>query len=563
VFRTERAGYHSFQVALQRTDPAADASAAGAGDIFPSEVEAAIELLRSARVAVFIVAYNAEAHLESVVARIPAALRPLLAEIFVIDDSSTDATFPVASRLAERFPEARIRAYRTPDNRGYGGNQKLGYLYCIERSYDFVVLLHGDGQYAPEYLPRLLAAFGPDTDAVFASRMLRKRDALAGGMPAYKWIGNQLLTAFENRLLKTRLSEFHTGFRAYRVSSLRGVPFAFNNDGFHFDTEIIVQAVAAGWRIREVAIPTHYGDEICHVNGLQYAFNCAKAAVGYRLVQKGLFYKRNYDLAPGKDNYHFKKSGHSLHQFLLSHGRFEPDMATVELGANRGLLSAEVAERVREHVAVDLDRPEEAGRSLALALDLDCDFVRRLPHPSYDACIALDVIEHLDDPEAFLEKVFALLKPGGTLYISTANVAYALVRMSLLAGQFNYGRRGILDMTHKRLFTVGGFRRLLRQFGFRVEQARGFPPPLTDEVSRSPFMRLLERCHAALSERLPRLFAFNVLMVARRLESVEEVFGMTVGPGSFEELGRSGRSPGVQRPGAGDREPRPPASADR
>jgi 2-polyprenyl-3-methyl-5-hydroxy-6-metoxy-1,4-benzoquinol methylase len=353
-------------------------------------------------------------------------------------------------------------------------------------------------------------------------------------MPAYKWIGNQLLTAFENRLLRTRLSEFHSGFRAYRVSSLRQIPFAFNGDGFHFDTEIIVQAVAARWKIREVAIPTHYGDEICHVNGLQYAFNCVKAAVGYRLVQKGLFYKRNYDLAgPEETAYPFKKSGHSLHQYVLTRGRFAPDMVTVELGAHRGLLSAELAGRVGEHVAVDIKRPEQAGRAQALAIDLDSDFARRLPHRSYDACVALDVIEHLDRPEAFLEQAFALLEPGGTLYVSTANVGYLLVRMSLLAGQFNYGRRGILDMTHKRLFTVGSFRRLLRQFGFRVEQVRGFPPPLTDEVSGSAAMRLLEGIHAFLSRALPRLFAFNVLVTARRLDSVQEVFGRTVN--AFEE----------------------------
>ena len=114
---------------------------------------------------------------------------------------------------------------RTPFNRGYGGNQKLGYLHAIEQGFDYVVLLHGDGQYAPEYLPQIVNALGEDEpDALIASRMINRRDALRGGMPLYKWVGNQVLTAVENRMLGSDLSEFHSGYRAYKVDALRSIP---------------------------------------------------------------------------------------------------------------------------------------------------------------------------------------------------------------------------------------------------------------------------------------------------------------------------------------------------
>jgi len=149
----------------------------------------------------------------------------------------------------------------------------------MKQNYDIVIMLHGDGQYAPEFLPRIIAGFHDDPDAVFASRMLNKKAALNGGMPFYKWVGNQVLTFMENSMLKTKLSEFHTGYRAYNVHSLAKIPFVFNSDGFHFDTEIIVQAVANKWKINEIAIPTYYGDEKCHVNGMLYAYNCVKSII--------------------------------------------------------------------------------------------------------------------------------------------------------------------------------------------------------------------------------------------------------------------------------------------
>ena len=185
---------------------------------------------------------------------------------------------------------------RTPFNRGYGGNQKLGYLHAIKQDFDYVVLLHGDGQYAPEYLPQIVNALGQDEpDALIASRMIDRRGALRGGMPLYKWVGNQVLTAIENRMLGSDLSEFHSGYRAYKVDALRSIRFQLNSDDFHFDTEVLIQLLSTGRVVKEIPVPTFYGDEISRVNGLKYAANCLKAVSKVRLGQAGLYYEPKFD----------------------------------------------------------------------------------------------------------------------------------------------------------------------------------------------------------------------------------------------------------------------------
>ena len=252
------------------------------------------------RVLIFIVAYNAAATLGWVLDRIPAAMRRPGVEVLVIDDSSPDNTFQTGVEYASRRRDdsgLKITVLRNPENQRYGGNQKLGYRYAIEHGFDFVALVHGDGQYAPECLPDLLAPLvRGEADAVFGSRMMHKGGARRGGMPLYKLVGNKVLTRFQNALLGTRLSEFHSGYRLYSVRALRQVPFEANTNDFHFDTEIIIQFVLAGLRIKELPIPTYYGEEECRVNGLRYAKDVCKAMLRARLHGMDLLYDRKFDV---------------------------------------------------------------------------------------------------------------------------------------------------------------------------------------------------------------------------------------------------------------------------
>ena len=494
-------------------------------------VRAAAETLTRVKVALFIVAFEAERFIASVLDRIPAELRDLFAEVLVIDDSSSDLTFETATRAAEQMGFRNVTVLRTPSNRGYGGNQKLGYLHAIKQGFDYVVLLHGDGQYAPEYLPRIVNALAADEpDALIASRMLNRWDALRGGMPLDKWVGNQVLTAIENRALGSDLSEFHSGYRAYKVEALRSIRFRLNSDDFHFDTEILIQLLATGRVVKEIAVPTFYGDEISRVNGVKYAANCLKAVAKARLGQAGVFYEPKFDFGTfDESGYRLKQADNTLHHEILTR-KWPREWHVADLGANRGVLSAQLAENVAHVTSADIERPRDAGAAEAIDLDLDTDFDRILGRHRYDCVLVLDVLEHLKRPDDGVRKISEILKPRGTLYASTGNVAFHIMRLSLLLGQFNYGKRGILDLTHSRLFTISSFKQLLVNGGFVIKEVHGFGPPIRDMVGTSPALRAADRSSGLLARLWPRLFAFSFLVVAEKADELEDIYARTLRP---------------------------------
>src|SRR5205807_1094815 len=306
------------------------------------------------RLLILIVAYNAEKKIGAVLARVPHQLAEEYdVDVLVLDDSSQDRTFE-KSREAQRaraIPFA-LHVLVNPVNQGYGGNQKIGYQFAIEQGFDYVALVHGDGQYAPECLLDLVCPLrAGEADAVFGSRMLEKAAALRGGMPLYKYVGNRILTVFQNWILGASLSEFHSGYRVYSVEALRRIPFALNTNDFHFDTEIIIQLMLAGLRIKELPIPTYYGDEICRVNGMKYAADVTKAVLVARCQRLGVLYDRRFDcepLATQNAHYQLKIDGPSPHGAVLD---AVPDGARVlDLGCAGGYVGALLRQRRRCHV---------------------------------------------------------------------------------------------------------------------------------------------------------------------------------------------------------------------
>ena len=235
---------------------------------------------------IYVVAYNHEKFILKTLNRIPSKIyKKYNLEILVSDDFSLDNTL----LEAKKFRKKKINIISHFKNQGYGGNQKIGYFYAIKKNFYHVVLLHGDGQYAPEYLPKILKELdNKENDAVFGSRMLSKGSALKGGMPLYKFIGNKILTYIQNLILKANLSEFHSGYRAYKVSALKNILFELNSNDYCFDTEIIIQLILAKFKIKEVSIPTFYGDEISYVNGLKYAFQIVFATLKSKLHFHGI-----------------------------------------------------------------------------------------------------------------------------------------------------------------------------------------------------------------------------------------------------------------------------------
>ncbi|RFC41662.1 MAG: Glycosyltransferase involved in cell wall bisynthesis/Cyclopropane fatty-acyl-phospholipid synthase [Verrucomicrobia bacterium] len=497
----------------------------------------AVQTLAENRVAVFIVCYNAERHIDEVLGRIPDWVARQLAEVFVIDDSSRDST--VQRAVVAQWAGAPLKIFQTPYNQGYGGNQRLGYHYALAQGFDLVVLLHGDGQYAPEFLPDLLAEYSRPSgaDAVYGSRFLTKWGALKGGMPLYKFTGNRILTWAQNRLIGTRLSELHSGYRSYRTAALRRVPYAANSLGFDFDSDIIIQFHAAGLTIREVAIPTYYGDEICRVNGMKYAWACMTAALQYRLMQAEIFYNPKFDIPNRARKYTVKQAPTSLHHFIRRLP-LVPGSGLLDLGGGDGSAAGLAhAERGVNLVVVDqlTTVDDELGRRAAsqpnlrrVPANLDGDWPAATGARAFDTVFVLDVLEHMLTPERTAQQIFAVMKPGAKLYASTGNISFWVIRGMHLIGQFNYGRRGILDLTHTRLFTVRSFQRLLRNAGFQVDRVRCFGPPLADlGTEGSRLLKLLDWVSAQLAKLWPGMFGYQILIEATRPDSIETLVEKT------------------------------------
>jgi glycosyltransferase involved in cell wall biosynthesis len=420
------------------------------------------------RIGIAVVAYNAASTLAGVLDRIPPDFRSKVFEIVVSDDHSQDATYSVGERY-RNTSDLPLTVIRQTRNLGYGGNQKACYRYAIERGFDIVVLLHGDGQYAPEALPEIVAPLERgEAEAVFGSRMLVKGAARQGGMPLYKFAGNRILSTFENAMLGTNLSEFHSGYRAYSVEALRRLQFERNADGFNFDTQIIIQLQHAGMRIVEVPIPTYYGDEICYVNGLQYAWDVTKDVIGYRLQVAGF---GDGERVPLGDEYGFKATADSSHGRLLARLVSRPPGRILDLGCSGGALAQRLTEAGHEVTGVDV--VEVPGVRDRMARFVRADLDAGIPSDvgvGYDAVLAADVLEHLRDPARLIRDTRRVLRPDGSLIACVPNIGHWYPRTRVALGLFGYDQRGPLDRGHLRFFTRRSIKRLVEREGFAVRQ---------------------------------------------------------------------------------------------
>lgn len=473
----------------------------------------------SPRLLVFIPAYNATTTIEWVIDRIPRELsQHFEVHVLVIDDASADDTGLKAQAHLERsvLPFG-YTVLVNPENRGYGGNQKLGYTFAIENGYDFVVMVHGDGQYPPEAIEAVVAPLeDPAVVACFGSRFLRPDGAREGGMPLYKRIANRFLTSVQNRVLGTSLSEFHSGFRAYSVSALSRVPFALNSDDFHFDTEIIIQIARLGGEIAEIDIPTYYGDEVCYVNGPLYGLNVLGQTVRAEVHDRGMFYEAKYDVGEEQPHEHrYVPKTDFTSPTTLAAERIGVGHRVLDVGSGAGGIADLLGDRC-EVYGIDVVEPANIDRFAGFwtqNLDTDMTFPEELP--AVDTIVLLDVIEHLRDPEGFVRELAAYcerVETVRTVIASTGNIGFGVIRAALLLGQFNYGSRGILDRTHTRLFTYGSFRRLFRHVGFRVVSAKGVPVPFPLAIKNPTIARAAMKINEWLIRLRMSLFAYQIFL---------------------------------------------------
>lgn len=461
----------------------------------------------SKRIAILVVAYNAASTLRSVLDRIPESIWERVEEVMVFDNASEDNTYLVAEGYKTLHGRTKLSVFRNDRNYGYGGNQIRGYTRALQQGYDIVAMLHGDGQYAPELLPEILAPLeAGEADAVFGSRMLTKGGARGGGMPLYKYIGNRALTHFENSLLGMSLSEYHSGYRAYSTDALRRIPFTKNTNDFHFDTQIIIQLHAAGMRIVEIPIPTHYGDEICHVNGMRYARDVVRSVLEYEMHELGLRHSPEYEVAPA---HRLKRSSLSSHSQLMELVGPAP-RRVLDVGCGTGELGAALRDRGHHVTGVDLRPPERALDEFVCSdplRDLGLAARRR-----FHVVVLSEILPYAPDPMALLREVTSHLEPRGTVLVSVPNAVHWSVRAQILLGRFDYMNKGILDRGHLRFFTKTTAERLFGEAGLRILGSRVVPVPWEQVLPPGTGGLLangLERSDYVFAQLLPNGFAYQ------------------------------------------------------
>jgi glycosyltransferase involved in cell wall biosynthesis len=239
-------------------------------------------MLGSKRIVVVLPAYNASHTLEKTYNEIPF---DIVDDVILVDDASSDNTIQVAKQIGIKHIISHEK------NKGYGGNQKTCYKCALELNADIIIMLHPDYQYTPALIPSMAAIIAKGLyPVVFGSRILGK-GALKGGMPMYKYISNRILTLFQNVMMNQKLSEYHTGYRAFRRDVIENINLESNSDDFIFDNEMAAQILYAGYEIAEVTCPTKFFDEASSINfprSIKYGFGVINVSLKYFLHKKGL-----------------------------------------------------------------------------------------------------------------------------------------------------------------------------------------------------------------------------------------------------------------------------------
>jgi len=493
------------------------------------------------RVLIVISARNAATTLESVLDRIP---RDLIEtgdmHVLVVDDASPDGTFEIGLSWADGWTACGVSVLQNPHPRGYGGNLKLAFEWADQNGYDIVALLHGDGKYAPERLPDLIEPIRSGrADAVIGSRFLESRGPPDGGMPWLRRLANRSLTPLQGWLIGRRLSDLHSGYRAYSVETLRKIPYSLNTDDLHFDTEVLIQLMRAGSRIAETPIPTYYGEEISTRRGLLYVLRSFSATVAAVLDAAGIKYRRQFDLKAEHAEYSGKFGYASSHTVAV--GAVPAGARVLDLGCGRGYVSRELLAKGCRVVGVDAFEAPKENVSEFIRWELGATDELPFELSDFDHVLLLDVIEHLDRPERFMRNLRneAGLNPPGFL-LCVPNVGFLPMRVMLLLGQFNYGREGILDFTHRRLFTYGSIVSMLRQLGYAIHRVEGVPAPFPKALGKNWLSSLLLWLNGGLIALSRRLFSYQLFLFIEPLPTVDDLLVETLR--HTEE--RAGTAPG-------------------
>ena len=280
--------------------------------------------------------------------------------------------------------------------------------------------------------------------------------------------------------------------------------------------------------IVELPIPTYYGDEICYVNGMKYAWDVFRTMIRAKFHQRCLLYDRKFDIEPVEETYDVKLGFVSSHTMAVD--AVLPGSNVIDIGCGRGYVARELAKKANHVTGVDQYVPEKSDDPKVSYYQWNLD---RDEFPvdlsEYDQVFLLDIIEHLKEPDVFMERLrHAAVHRRPEIVLTTANIGFFVTRFMLILGHFNYGRKGILDRTHTRLFTFSSLRELFEQAGYEVIDMKGIPAPYPNAVGRGLLGKLLIWINRGLIHVSRGLFSYQIFIRAAAKPSIEHLLTETI-----------------------------------
>lgn len=474
------------------------------------------------KVLIFITSYNAEQHIEAILNSIPITFwnnAQYQTEVMIIDNASQDNTVNI-SNCYQLATGRAIKVLSNPINQGYGGNQKIGYTYAIEQDFDIVVFLDSSSPYTLDLLDELIVPIAQgDADVVLG---VGERTNI-GRTAQRNTFAHNVLTNIANRLLKSNLTELHSGYRIYSVEVLKVLPFQYNSNNLAFDTDILIQLSQNNFRIIELPCSSPYKDGLRRSFSMKYGWKYLSATLLAWIQRFNIYYHPKFDYNLHGSPYVSKTHFDSTHTLAID--RVKPGAVVIDIGCATGYVAKELKEKKKCRVyGYDQFFSDEAVKHCEEVFHVNCDdFELELPknETKIDTVLMLDVVEHLTDPNAFLTMLREKLSAHRPeIVITTGNIGFIMIRLSLLLGQFNYGKRGILDLTHKRLFTFSSLKQLLKHYGYEIIKVEGVPVPIPFIFGDNAFSNFLLKINRLFISLSKGAFSFQIAIIAKPLPTL-------------------------------------------
>ena len=475
------------------------------------------------KILICIFAVSDEEPVIDILNNMPKSLTNFEHEILVLIDGSRELYFQKVIKTVEVLKLFNAQVLFTSEKLGYGGNQKLAFYYAIKHEFETVLSMDGSGQYPPENLEKFL--FGMENSEVQAfvgSRFLKTGDSKQHKMSFYRFLGNTTVSFLQNWILGLNFSEFHSGFRAFRVKALEKIPFPFNSNGRKFDIEILIQLKLKGFTIKEIPVSYIEGTKTGIMECFRYGMDALKLSFKFRLHKMSLFYERKFDVSSGFKKYTLKKGYPSSHQFTLD--EVKNSSRVLDIGCGNSLIGEELTSLGCWVEAIDCENPEGLSRINKFTnMNLNDENIN-IPIHGFDYVLLLDVLEHLEKPENFILNLRThACGAAPKIIISVPNIGFFAMRLSLLFGWFNYGVRGILDMGHRRLFTFDTIKKMLKDAGFAILICKGIPGPYPEAIGYNWLSRFLLSVNGWFVKIFPKIFSYQIFIIVLPLPTLDSL----------------------------------------